>query len=125
VLNLQRLIFAGSPLSEVLTKIAQLVESQSEGMLCTIWLSGEEGNELHCAAALSLPGFRADVGIVGVGPKGHPAARRFIVHPLNDQALSGGLGHWWVSSASIVLDSGPWSVTSDSRSRCLLVRAYS
>ena len=72
VLNLQRLIFAGSPLSEVLTKIAQLVESQSEGMLCTIWLSGEEGNELHCAAALSLPGFRADVGIVGVGPKGIP-----------------------------------------------------
>lgn len=39
VLNLQKLIFAGSPLSEVLTKIAQLVESRSEGMLCTIWLS--------------------------------------------------------------------------------------
>jgi len=32
VLNLQKLIFAGSPLSEVLTNIAQLVESQAEGM---------------------------------------------------------------------------------------------
>jgi formate hydrogenlyase transcriptional activator len=31
VLNLQKLIFAGSPLSEVLTKIAQLVEAQAEG----------------------------------------------------------------------------------------------
>ncbi len=38
VLNLQKLIFAGSPLSQVLTRIAQLVESQAEGMLCTIWL---------------------------------------------------------------------------------------
>jgi formate hydrogenlyase transcriptional activator len=38
VLNLQKLIFAGSPLSEVLTNIAQLVESQAEGMFCTIWL---------------------------------------------------------------------------------------
>ena len=31
VLNLQKLIFAGSPLSEVLANIAQLVESQAEG----------------------------------------------------------------------------------------------
>jgi len=37
VLRLQKLIFAGSPLSEVLTNIAQLVESQADGMLCTIW----------------------------------------------------------------------------------------
>jgi formate hydrogenlyase transcriptional activator len=35
VLNLQKLIFAGSPLSEVLANIAQLVESQTEGMSCT------------------------------------------------------------------------------------------
>jgi hypothetical protein len=38
VLNLQKLIFAGSPLSEVLANIAQLVEAQAEGMCCTIWL---------------------------------------------------------------------------------------
>jgi hypothetical protein len=31
------LILAGSPLSEVLTIIAQLVESQGENVFCTIW----------------------------------------------------------------------------------------
>jgi formate hydrogenlyase transcriptional activator len=70
VLNLQKLIFAGSPLSEVLTNIAQLVESQAEGMSCTIWLPDEDGKELHCAAAPSLPGFIAHVGTMAVGPKG-------------------------------------------------------
>jgi formate hydrogenlyase transcriptional activator len=70
VLNLQKLIFAGSPLSEVLANIAQLVESQAEGMSCTIWLPDEDGKELHCAAAPSLPGFIAHVGTMGVGPKG-------------------------------------------------------
>jgi formate hydrogenlyase transcriptional activator len=70
VLNLQKLIFAGSPLSEILANIAQLVESQAEGMFCTIWLPDEDGKELHCAAAPSLHGFIADVGAMAVGPKG-------------------------------------------------------
>jgi formate hydrogenlyase transcriptional activator len=70
VLNLQKLIFAGSPLSEVLTIIAQLVESQAEGMSCTIWLPDEDGKELYCAAAPSLPGFIAQVGTMTIGPKG-------------------------------------------------------
>jgi formate hydrogenlyase transcriptional activator len=70
VLNLQKLIFAGSPLSEVLANIARLVESQAEGMSCTIWLPDEDGKELHCAAAPSLPGFIAQVGTMAVGPKG-------------------------------------------------------
>src|ERR1700728_2245906 len=70
VLKLQKLIFAGSPLSEVLTHIAQLIESQAEGMSCTIWLSDEDGKELHCAAAPSLPGFIDQAGTMAVGPKG-------------------------------------------------------
>ena len=70
VLKLQKLIFAGSPLSEVLTNIAQVVEAQAEGMSCTIWLPDEDGKELYCAAAPSLPGFSADVGTMVVGPKG-------------------------------------------------------
>src|SRR5580658_1434986 len=70
VLNLQKLIFAGSPLSEVLTNIAQLVEAQAKGMYCTIWLPDEDGKELHCAAAPSIPGFIAHVGTMAVGPKG-------------------------------------------------------
>ena len=70
VLNLQKLIFAGSPLSEVLTNIALMVEAQAEGMSCTIWLPDEDGKELYCAAAPSLPGFSAEVGTMAVGPKG-------------------------------------------------------
>lgn len=69
-LNLQKLIFAGSPLSEVLTNIAQLVEAQAEGMFCTIWLPDEDGKALRCAAAPSLPGFIADVGCMAVCANG-------------------------------------------------------
>src|SRR5262249_37836675 len=70
VLKLQKLIFSGSPLSEVLTHIAQLVEGQAEGMSCTIWLPDEDGKELYCAAAPSLPGFSAHVGRMTIGPEG-------------------------------------------------------
>jgi formate hydrogenlyase transcriptional activator len=70
VLALQKLIFAGIPLPEVLATIAQLVETQTEGMSCTIWLADDDGNELHCVAAPSLPGFCAHVGTTAVGPKG-------------------------------------------------------
>src|SRR6202050_463799 len=77
VLKLQKLIFAGSPLSEVLTNIAQLVESQAEGMSCTIWLPDEDGKELHCATAPNLPGFSAQVGTMAVGPKGGSCGTAF------------------------------------------------
>ena len=70
VLNLQKLIFSGSPLSEVLANIAKLVESQAGDMFCTIWLAVEDGKELYCAAAPSLPGFISHVGTMAVGPKG-------------------------------------------------------
>jgi formate hydrogenlyase transcriptional activator len=70
VLNLQKLIFSGSPLSEVLTHIAELVESQAEGMFCTIWLPDEDGKELHCVAAPSLPGFSDRAGTMAVCPNG-------------------------------------------------------
>jgi formate hydrogenlyase transcriptional activator len=62
VLNILKLILAGSELSEVLTIIARLVESQGHGMLCTIWLPDADGNHLRCAAAPSLPGFAESVG---------------------------------------------------------------
>jgi formate hydrogenlyase transcriptional activator len=70
VLNILKLILAGSELSEVLTIIAGLVESQSAGMFCTIWLPDAEGKYLHCVAAPSLPEFAANVGRMSVGPKG-------------------------------------------------------
>jgi formate hydrogenlyase transcriptional activator len=70
VLDILRLILAGSELSEVLTIIARLVESQAEGTLCTIWLPDADGKYLYCAAAPSIPGFAAASGRTIIGPKG-------------------------------------------------------
>jgi len=70
VLNILKLIFAGSPLPEVLTIIARLVESQGDGLSCTIWLLDEDGKYLHCATAPSLPGFVAQIGRAEVCAKG-------------------------------------------------------
>lgn len=70
VLNILKLILGGSPLPDVLTVIARLVESQGDGTLCTIWLPNEDGTHLACAAAPSLPGFIAQVGAMRIGPKG-------------------------------------------------------
>src|SRR4051812_39536290 len=55
VLNILKLIFAGAPLSEVLTIIARLVEAQGKGMLCAIWLLEKDGRHFRFAAAPSLP----------------------------------------------------------------------
>ncbi|MGA7626333.1 MAG: sigma 54-interacting transcriptional regulator [Candidatus Acidiferrales bacterium] len=68
--NILRLISAGSPLPETLKVIARLVESQGEGLFCTIWLPDEQGNYLYGAAAPSLPGFSDHVGRTEVSPKG-------------------------------------------------------
>jgi len=70
VLNILKLILAGSELSEVLTIIAGLVESQGNGTLCTIWLPDADGKNVYCAAAPGLPGFAADAGRMSIGPKG-------------------------------------------------------
>ena len=70
VLNILKLILAGSELSDVLAIIARLVESQGNGTLCTIWLPHADGKNLYCAAAPSLPGFAASSGLTLIGPKG-------------------------------------------------------
>jgi formate hydrogenlyase transcriptional activator len=58
--------------------IAQLIESPGDGTLCTIWLPHDDGKQLYCAAAHSLPGFIADAGLMTIGPKGDPAAQLSI-----------------------------------------------
>ena len=70
LLSILELIFAGAPLQDVLASIAHLVESQVEGMLCTIWLPTENGKHVRCAAAPSIPNFRDQVGVMAIGPKG-------------------------------------------------------
>src|SRR5580658_2266557 len=70
VLNILELILAGSQLSEVLTIIAGLVESQGNGTLCTVWLPDADGKHVYCAAAPGLPGFATNAGRMSIGPKG-------------------------------------------------------
>ena len=70
VLNILKLILAGSELSEVLAIIARLVESQGNDMFCTIWLPDTDGRYLYCAAAPSLPGFPAHAGRTAICPQG-------------------------------------------------------
>src|SRR5688572_15843094 len=70
VLEILRLILAGSELPEVLRIIARLVESQYNGTLCTIWLPDADGKHLRCPAVPSLPGFAAKVWRRSVGPNG-------------------------------------------------------
>ncbi|HUO28842.1 MAG TPA: sigma 54-interacting transcriptional regulator [Bryobacteraceae bacterium] len=70
VLEILQAILDGSALSELLTIIAGLVESQDHGTLGTIWLPDADGRHLRCAAAPSLPGFAANVGPMCIGPKG-------------------------------------------------------
>ena len=70
VLEILKLILAGSELSEVLTIIARLVESQGDLTLCTIWLPDADGKHVYCAAAPSLPGFALNAGRMSIGPKG-------------------------------------------------------
>ncbi len=70
VLNILKLILAGSELPEVLTIIAGLVESNGVGTFCTIWLPDAGGKQLYCAAAPSLPGFPAHVGRTSICPNG-------------------------------------------------------
>src|SRR3984957_18290792 len=70
VLRILKLISAGSPLPEVLNVIARMIESQSEGIACTIWLPEADGKHLYCAAAPSLSGFITQVGRTVVGPFG-------------------------------------------------------
>src|SRR5271156_6697973 len=78
VLSLEKLIFAGSPLPEVLTTIARLVESQAEGLFCTIWLPDGSGEYLYCAAAPSLPGLRTTWGAREFARKARLVARPCI-----------------------------------------------
>ena len=70
VLDILKLISAGSPLPEILQVIARLVESQAKGMFCTIWVPDEDEKYLYCVAAPSLPGFRGHVGRTEICEKG-------------------------------------------------------
>jgi len=53
--NILEKIATGAPLTDVLLNLAQLVESQTAGMLCSILLVDDDGMTLRHGAAPSLP----------------------------------------------------------------------
>src|SRR5579864_64689 len=63
------MIASAVPLGEVLTSLTQLIESQSEGLLCSILLLGKDGRLTH-GAAPSLPAaYTSAIDGTFIGPK--------------------------------------------------------
>jgi formate hydrogenlyase transcriptional activator len=70
VLDALKAILVGAPLPEVLTSITQILEGQSPGMACSIFLLEPDGRHLRYAAASSLPEFfRAGTDGMAIGPE--------------------------------------------------------
>jgi PAS domain S-box-containing protein len=70
VLDALKMMLAGAPLNEVLASVARLIEGQSDGMLCSILLVGNDGLHLHYGAAPSLPAaYRAATDGMAIGPE--------------------------------------------------------
>ncbi len=51
VFDALKMILLGTPLDEILTSVTRLIEAQSEGMLCSIFLVEEDGLHLRYAGA--------------------------------------------------------------------------
>ena len=69
VLDALKIILVGGPLDEVLTSIARLIEAQSDGVLCSIFLLDSDGRHLRCASAPSFPeSYRQATDGLTVGP---------------------------------------------------------
>src|SRR5271155_4177356 len=112
MLDALQLILAGATLSEVLTSLTRLIESHSEGMLCSIFLVDPDGQHLHYAAAPNLPeSYRAATDGAAVGLNSGPCCMSvykrqvvvadFLSDPnwsnFRDKPLSAGLLAAWSS----------------------------
>jgi formate hydrogenlyase transcriptional activator len=69
VLDALKMMLLDAPLNEVLRSLALLIEAQSEGMLCSIFLLEPDGLHLRYGAAPSLPlPYREATDGVAIGP---------------------------------------------------------
>jgi formate hydrogenlyase transcriptional activator len=69
VLDALKMILIGAPLNEVLTSVARLMEAQSNGMLCSIFLVEKDGQHLRYGVAPSLPEpYRMATDGMAIGP---------------------------------------------------------
>src|SRR5580658_1286935 len=69
ILDSLKLIISGASLGDVLTTIARLIEAQSPGILCSIFVLEEDGLHLRYAAAPNLPeAYRGATDGMVIGP---------------------------------------------------------
>jgi len=68
--HILKMIAANAPLSDVLTRIVNLIEEQSPGMFCSVLLLSADGNHIEHGAAPSLaPHYVEAVNGSPIGPK--------------------------------------------------------
>lgn len=53
--NVEEMIAANAPLSDILTTLVHMIEAQSPGMLCSVLLLSPDGNHIQHGAAPNLP----------------------------------------------------------------------
>jgi len=71
ILEILRMILAGTSLKEVLTSVARVVEAQREEMLCSVWLLDPDRIHMRAIAAPSLPpSYIAALDGFALGPEG-------------------------------------------------------
>src|SRR5467141_159156 len=71
IFEILRMILVGASLTEVLTSVARVVESQREGMLCSVWLLDQDRVHMRAIAAPTLPeSYVAALDGFAVGPQG-------------------------------------------------------
>jgi formate hydrogenlyase transcriptional activator len=84
MLDALKMILLGASLNEVLISVTRLIEAQSQGMLCSIFLLDEDGSHLRYAAAPNLPeAYRAATDGVCIGPNvGSCGAAAYLGKPV-------------------------------------------
>ena len=113
VFDALKMILLGAPLDEILTSVTRLIEAQSEGMLCSIFLVEEDGLHLRYAGASNLPqAYRAATDGVCIGPNvGSCGAAAYLREPVFISDIRSHPN--WANFGDVVLQSGlraAWSV---------------
>src|SRR5712672_4677011 len=106
VLDALKMMLIGASLNEVLTSITRLIETHSEGMLCSIFLLDEDGLHLRYGVAANLPeAYRAATDGVCIGPNvGSCGAAAYLRQPV---FVSDIVSHPnWANFRAVVLQSG-------------------
>jgi formate hydrogenlyase transcriptional activator len=106
VLDALKMILIGAPLNEVLTSVTRLIESHSEGMLCSIFLLEDDGLHLRYGVAPNVAeSYRAATDGLCIGPNvGSCGAAAYLREPV---FVSDILSHPnWANFRDVALQSG-------------------